>query len=81
MLTDELQAERRRENEESLRRFQDEVRHRVAQVSKKRQQIQKTHTVVKVTFIYVICEQNSVKHKKLIKGDGLFGYNKCIACN
>ncbi|KAM9348569.1 uncharacterized protein ccdc15 [Symphorus nematophorus] len=45
LLTEEVQAERRRENEESLRRFQDEVRHRVAQraqVSKKRQQ-----TVVK----------------------------------
>ncbi|KAM9728957.1 uncharacterized protein ccdc15 [Menidia menidia] len=29
--TEELQAEKRRENEESLRRFQEEVRHRVAQ--------------------------------------------------
>uniref|UniRef100_A0A3Q1GQZ9 Coiled-coil domain containing 15 n=1 Tax=Acanthochromis polyacanthus TaxID=80966 RepID=A0A3Q1GQZ9_9TELE len=41
LLTEELQAEKRRENEESLRRFQDEVRHRVAQrarVVKKRQQ-------------------------------------------
>ncbi|XP_070839163.1 coiled-coil domain-containing protein 15 [Chaetodon trifascialis] len=41
VLTEETQAERRRENEESLRRFQDEVRHRVAQqaqVSKTRQQ-------------------------------------------
>ncbi|XP_076605833.1 coiled-coil domain-containing protein 15 [Chaetodon auriga] len=41
LLTEEIQAERRRENEESLRRFQDEVRHRVAQqaqVSKTRQQ-------------------------------------------
>uniref|UniRef100_A0A3P8U4R5 Coiled-coil domain containing 15 n=1 Tax=Amphiprion percula TaxID=161767 RepID=A0A3P8U4R5_AMPPE len=41
LLTEELQAEKRRENEESLRRFQDEVRHRVAQraqVFKKRQQ-------------------------------------------
>ncbi|XP_041808405.1 coiled-coil domain-containing protein 15 [Chelmon rostratus] len=41
LLTEEIQAERRRENEESLRRFQDEVCHRVArqaQVSKKRQQ-------------------------------------------
>ncbi|XP_073335292.1 uncharacterized protein ccdc15 [Pagrus major] len=41
LLTEEIQAEKRRENEESLRRFQDEVRHRVAQqvrVSKKRQQ-------------------------------------------
>ncbi|CAI5642835.1 unnamed protein product [Oreochromis niloticus] len=43
LLTDELQAERRRENEESLQRFQDEVRHRVAQKAhlfKKRQQLQ-----------------------------------------
>ncbi|XP_040005522.1 coiled-coil domain-containing protein 15 isoform X2 [Xiphias gladius] len=43
LLTEELQAERRRENEESLRRFQDEVRHRVAQraqVFKKGQQPQ-----------------------------------------
>uniref|UniRef100_A0A4W6DF78 Coiled-coil domain containing 15 n=1 Tax=Lates calcarifer TaxID=8187 RepID=A0A4W6DF78_LATCA len=43
LLTEELQAERRRESEESLRRFQDEVRHRVAQraqVFKKRQQPQ-----------------------------------------
>ncbi|XP_071316579.1 coiled-coil domain-containing protein 15 [Trachinotus anak] len=43
-LTEELQAERRKENEESLRRFQDEVRHRVAQrtqVFKKRQQPQR----------------------------------------
>ncbi|XP_029374717.1 coiled-coil domain-containing protein 15 [Echeneis naucrates] len=42
-LTEELQAERRRDNEESLRRFQDEVRHRVAQrtqIFKKRQQPQ-----------------------------------------
>ncbi|TKS83260.1 Coiled-coil domain-containing protein 15 [Collichthys lucidus] len=31
LLTEEIQAEKRRENEESLRRFQDEVRHRVAQ--------------------------------------------------
>ncbi|XP_028452319.1 coiled-coil domain-containing protein 15 isoform X3 [Perca flavescens] len=41
LLTEEIQAEKRRETEESLRRFQDEVRHRVAQqaqVSKKRQQ-------------------------------------------
>ncbi|XP_029030209.1 coiled-coil domain-containing protein 15 [Betta splendens] len=30
LLTEELQTERRRETEESLRRFQDEVRHRVA---------------------------------------------------
>ncbi|XP_042288245.1 coiled-coil domain-containing protein 15 [Thunnus maccoyii] len=47
LLTDEIQTEKRRENEESLRRFQDEVRHRVAQVSKKRQQLQKTDSVVK----------------------------------
>ncbi|XP_049897417.1 coiled-coil domain-containing protein 15 isoform X2 [Epinephelus moara] len=43
LLTEEIQAEKRRENEESLRRFQDEVRHRVAQqaqVSKKRWQPQ-----------------------------------------
>lgn len=49
MLTDELQAEKRRENEESLQRFQDEVRHRVAQKAhlfKKRQQLQ-TDPVVK----------------------------------
>nr|XP_046266307.1 coiled-coil domain-containing protein 15 [Scatophagus argus] len=41
LLTEEIQAEKRKENEESLRRFQDEVRHRVAQqaqVSKKRLQ-------------------------------------------
>lgn len=50
LLTDEVQAEKRRENEESLRRFQDEVRHRVAQVSKKRQQLQKTDSVVKITL-------------------------------
>ncbi|XP_040908262.1 coiled-coil domain-containing protein 15 [Toxotes jaculatrix] len=50
LLTEELQAERRRENEESLRRFQDEVRHRVArqaQVFKKRQQLH-TEPVVQV---------------------------------
>ncbi|CAK6973162.1 coiled-coil domain-containing protein 15 isoform X1 [Scomber scombrus] len=47
LLTDELQAEKKRENEESLRRFQDEVRHRVAQVSKKRQQFPKTDSVIK----------------------------------
>ncbi|XP_026184217.1 coiled-coil domain-containing protein 15 isoform X2 [Mastacembelus armatus] len=49
LLTEELQAEKRRENEESLQRFQDEVRHRVAQrvhVYKKRQQPQ-TETMVK----------------------------------
>ncbi|XP_042355396.1 coiled-coil domain-containing protein 15 [Plectropomus leopardus] len=43
LLTEEIQEEKRRENEESLQRFQDEVRHRVAQqaqVSKKRQQPQ-----------------------------------------
>ncbi|KAM7398403.1 hypothetical protein PAMA_006353 [Pampus argenteus] len=45
LLTDELQAEKRRENEDSLRRFQDQVRHRVAQVSRKRQQLQKTDSV------------------------------------
>uniref|UniRef100_UPI003AAA413C coiled-coil domain-containing protein 15-like n=1 Tax=Centroberyx gerrardi TaxID=166262 RepID=UPI003AAA413C len=48
-LTEELQAEKRRENEESLRRFQDEVRHRVAhqaQVGKKRQQLQKPYKMV-----------------------------------
>ncbi|XP_008284148.1 coiled-coil domain-containing protein 15 [Stegastes partitus] len=48
LLTEELQAEKRREKEESLRRFQDEVRHRVAQraqVFKKRQQPH-THPVV-----------------------------------
>ncbi|XP_068572544.1 coiled-coil domain-containing protein 15 [Cebidichthys violaceus] len=42
-LTDEIQAKKRRETEESLQRFQVEVRHRVAQqahVSKKRQQPQ-----------------------------------------
>ncbi|KAM3601895.1 uncharacterized protein V6R79_020838 [Siganus canaliculatus] len=41
LLTDEIQAERRREKEESLRRFQDEVRHRLAQqaqISSGRQQ-------------------------------------------
>ncbi|XP_045894746.1 coiled-coil domain-containing protein 15 [Micropterus dolomieu] len=41
--TEKIQAEKRRETEESLRQFQDEVRHRVAQqvqVSKKRQQPQ-----------------------------------------
>ncbi|KAI4813645.1 hypothetical protein KUCAC02_002879 [Chaenocephalus aceratus] len=41
LLTEEIQVEKRRETEESLLRFQDEVRHRVAQkaqVSKKRQQ-------------------------------------------
>ncbi|XP_044077645.1 coiled-coil domain-containing protein 15 [Siniperca chuatsi] len=49
LLTEEIQAAKRRENEESLRRFQDEVRHRVAQqvqVSKKRHQPQ-TDSVVK----------------------------------
>uniref|UniRef100_A0A3B5B8G9 Coiled-coil domain containing 15 n=1 Tax=Stegastes partitus TaxID=144197 RepID=A0A3B5B8G9_9TELE len=48
-----LQAEKRREKEESLRRFQDEVRHRVAQraqVFKKRQQPH-THPVVKITSL------------------------------
>ncbi|XP_026228362.1 coiled-coil domain-containing protein 15 [Anabas testudineus] len=43
LLTEELQAERRRENEASLQRFQDEVRHRVAkqaQIFKNRQQLQ-----------------------------------------
>ncbi|KAI9531935.1 hypothetical protein NQZ68_036741, partial [Dissostichus eleginoides] len=43
LLTEEIQAEKRRETEESLRRFQDEVCHRVAQqaqVNKKRQQPQ-----------------------------------------
>ncbi|XP_023277296.1 coiled-coil domain-containing protein 15 [Seriola lalandi dorsalis] len=48
LLTEELQAERRRENEESLRRFQDEVRHRMAQRTqgfKKRQQPQKEPVV------------------------------------
>lgn len=48
-LTEELQAEKKKENEESLRRFQDEVRHRVAhqaQASKKRQQPQKTYKKV-----------------------------------
>ncbi|KAG7217216.1 hypothetical protein INR49_027760 [Caranx melampygus] len=48
LLTEELQAERRRETEESLRRFQDEVRHRVAQrtqVFKKKQP--QTETTVK----------------------------------
>nr|XP_019940988.1 PREDICTED: coiled-coil domain-containing protein 15 isoform X2 [Paralichthys olivaceus] len=49
LITEELQAEKRRENEESLRRFQDEVRHRVAQqaqVFRKRQQPQ-TELMVK----------------------------------
>ncbi|XP_061659928.1 coiled-coil domain-containing protein 15 isoform X2 [Syngnathoides biaculeatus] len=36
--TDELQAEKQRENEESLRRFQAQVRHRVAVISKRRLQ-------------------------------------------
>nr|XP_020454079.1 coiled-coil domain-containing protein 15 isoform X2 [Monopterus albus] len=48
-LTEELQAARRRENEEGLRRFQDEVRHRVAQraqVCNKRPQVE-TEPVVK----------------------------------
>ncbi|KAI4814431.1 hypothetical protein KUCAC02_003627 [Chaenocephalus aceratus] len=42
LLTEEIQVEKRRETEESLLRFQEEVRHRVAQkaqVSKKRQQL------------------------------------------
>ncbi|XP_070699866.1 coiled-coil domain-containing protein 15 [Pempheris klunzingeri] len=42
-LTEEIQAEKRRESEESLRRFQDEVRHRVArqaQVCRRRPQPQ-----------------------------------------
>ncbi|XP_062262335.1 coiled-coil domain-containing protein 15 isoform X2 [Platichthys flesus] len=49
LITEELQAEKRRENEESLRRFQDGVRHRVAQqaqVYRKRQQPQ-TELMVK----------------------------------
>ncbi|CAB1449423.1 unnamed protein product [Pleuronectes platessa] len=49
LITEELQAEKRRENEESLRRFQDGVRHRVAQqaqVFRKRQQPQ-TELMVK----------------------------------
>ncbi|KAA8586539.1 hypothetical protein FQN60_000375, partial [Etheostoma spectabile] len=49
LLTEEIQTERRRETEESLRRFQDEVRHRVAQQaqgSKKRQQPQ-TDSMIK----------------------------------
>ncbi|XP_029923880.1 coiled-coil domain-containing protein 15 [Myripristis murdjan] len=48
-LTEELQAEKRREDEEGLRRFQDTVRCRVAhqaQLSKKRQQLQKTYKQV-----------------------------------
>lgn len=47
--TDEIQAERRRRNEESLQRFQGTVRHRVAvhaQVYKKRQQRTVNVTVV-----------------------------------
>ncbi|XP_034405386.1 coiled-coil domain-containing protein 15 [Cyclopterus lumpus] len=47
-LTEEIQSEKRRETEEGLQRFQDEVRHRVAQqaqVSKKRQQHQKDSMV------------------------------------
>ncbi|XP_008330872.1 coiled-coil domain-containing protein 15 isoform X2 [Cynoglossus semilaevis] len=42
-ITEKLQTERRRQNEESLRRFQNDVRHRVAlqtQLLKKRQQLQ-----------------------------------------
>ncbi|KAM4620206.1 coiled-coil domain-containing protein 15 isoform 2-T2 [Polymixia lowei] len=45
-LTDELQAEKQREKEVSLQRFQDDVRCRVAQqteVGKRNQQLQKTH--------------------------------------
>ena len=43
LLTEKIQAEKRREDEGSLRQFQYEVRHRVAQqaqVSKKRLQLQ-----------------------------------------
>ncbi|XP_041658184.1 coiled-coil domain-containing protein 15 [Cheilinus undulatus] len=43
LLTEEIQAEKRRASEESLRRFQDEVRHRVAQqaqIIKRREQPQ-----------------------------------------
>lgn len=36
LLTEEIQAEKRREAEESLQRFQDEVRHRVAQQAQDR---------------------------------------------
>lgn len=42
LLTEEIQAERRRENEATLRRFQHEVQHRVAQqvqLHRKKQQL------------------------------------------
>ncbi|KAF7646739.1 hypothetical protein LDENG_00183330 [Lucifuga dentata] len=51
-LTEELQAERRRENQESLQRFQHEVRHRVAkqaQFNKRQQLQQRDKTVTEVT--------------------------------
>ncbi|XP_028277364.1 coiled-coil domain-containing protein 15 [Parambassis ranga] len=46
LLTEELQEEKRRQNEESLRRFQDQVRHRVAQQAQVCKRGPQTHRVV-----------------------------------
>ncbi|XP_049598840.1 inner centromere protein A isoform X2 [Syngnathus scovelli] len=46
--TDELQAEKQRENEETLRRFQAQVRHRVAVISKRRRQ--EVHSLASVNM-------------------------------
>ncbi|XP_034539625.1 coiled-coil domain-containing protein 15-like isoform X3 [Notolabrus celidotus] len=67
LLTEEIQAEKRRVNEETLRRFQDEVRHRVVQqthVNRKRGQPQE------VKQQYQVWPQHVSAHKELLSAGG-----------
>ncbi|XP_029303888.1 coiled-coil domain-containing protein 15-like [Cottoperca gobio] len=77
LLTEEIQAEKRKQTEESLRRFQDEVRHRVAQqaqVSKKRPQ-PRTDPVMKPDDRRIPQQQRQVwtqhvSHERLMSAGG-----------
>ncbi|KAK2828684.1 hypothetical protein Q5P01_019718 [Channa striata] len=68
LLTEELQAERRKENEESLRRFQVEVRHRVAQRAQTFKKRQQPHT--NPVQQYAVWTQNVSADEKLMSSGG-----------
>lgn len=84
LVTEELLAEKRRENEESLQRFQDEVRHRVAQRAhsfKKRQQLQTDPVVTpdkqiiwahhKSETVKTAAQQRMVERRPQESGEGM----------
>lgn len=76
LLTEELQAQKRRENEDKLRRFQAEVRQRVAHICDRRHQ-PLTHPSVKYLYLVVKSwEEKKQTKKQADKGEWLI----CSKC-